>query len=559
MTIKNYGLIGVGANVEYGLRGGTLGYDSASEFTFRNFQSNLSNVTVNILNAQEVLTPLVTANLVNATGFTTPLSGNVVIDAFDDDGTLAANSASRLVTQRAILEYLTGFRTDANVVIQPDFGNTVVIDTGTDILELTGGTSLRTTGFENIVTLDLAPDIAVDSIDAGVVRFALGISDPGNLLITQFDDDGTFAADSATRLATQRATKEYVDNTIDQNIANIELNYSVDGGNVQTILTEQQLVRFNSDENIDITGNGNVITFSLGATLTLDNVAVDNFTVNNDLFVGGNLFIQGNTATIEQFVIGDTLIQLGNNNVTDIFDIGFVGQYTQAGNTFVTGLARDATDGNYKLFTGLAYANGDLATNQVNFANASTATLFADVTGNLVAFDFFADNLQFGNLISGNTSISSFVDSTQGLDANVDNTSIPTSRAVLEYVNVRGDGFILRTAFAADGNSNVINLGSLTDIDTRTYYVGKVTIDVSTAFAGGTVDYVEVLQGNTVLVQSDDADILNPGTYFVDVGGVPNVLSNSNISAVFYDAAGNVATPTTGNLVTTVYYNWTGV
>ena len=86
--------------------------------------------------------------------------------------------------------------------------------------------------------------------------------------------------------------------------------------------------------------------------ITIDDSA--NVTGVNDLTIGGNLTVNGtttavNTSTLE---VDDPLIHMGDGNGADTVDLGWYGEYDNTGAEFC-GLFRDATDGVFRLFTGL--------------------------------------------------------------------------------------------------------------------------------------------------------------------------------------------------------------
>jgi len=89
-------------------------------------------------------------------------------------------------------------------------------------------------------------------------------------------------------------------------------------------------------------------------------------TVGTNLAVSGNTRITGSTIidgdlTVEGAVtyissttlnVDDSMIKLAANNSADTVDVGFYGKYTSSGTKY-SGLFRDASDGVYKLYTGL--------------------------------------------------------------------------------------------------------------------------------------------------------------------------------------------------------------
>jgi len=107
--------------------------------------------------------------------------------------------------------------------------------------------------------------------------------------------------------------------------------------------------------------------------------------VTQDVIVGGNIYLGGNTTfiNVSTYSIEDSLIYLAaNNTLTDSVDIGFVGAKNSSGTFAHTGLARDATDGKYKLFDNLA-DSGHVG-NIIDFANSTIATLVANVEANSI-------------------------------------------------------------------------------------------------------------------------------------------------------------------------------
>ena len=95
-------------------------------------------------------------------------------------------------------------------------------------------------------------------------------------------------------------------------------------------------------------------------------------TTVDDLEIGGALTFSGTATQINQtdLVVSDPLIYLGDGNTANINDLGFVANYNDGAYKH-TGLARDASDNKWKLFTGVT----DEPTNTVNFAQGSLDTL----------------------------------------------------------------------------------------------------------------------------------------------------------------------------------------
>ena len=133
---------------------------------------------------------------------------------------------------------------------------------------------------------------------------------------------------------------------------------------------------------------------------TTDDVIFNDVSTSGNVTIQGDLTVQGTTTTINTVTMTtkDALIHLADSNdTTDGIDIGFIGHYYSSGNSRIehTGLFRDATDGKYKLFTGLSDADLDDSLNVVNIsgtgytkADLVIGTLTADgFTGNYAGFD----------------------------------------------------------------------------------------------------------------------------------------------------------------------------
>jgi hypothetical protein len=120
--------------------------------------------------------------------------------------------------------------------------------------------------------------------------------------------------------------------------------------------------------------------------------------VTQDIIVGGNLYLSGNTTyiNVSTYQVNDPLIYLAaNNSLTDSVDIGFIGGKNTGGTYSHTGLARDATDTKWKLFDNLpdeAHIN-----NIINFANATYATLVANLEAQSILLN--------GNLVATNVNV----------------------------------------------------------------------------------------------------------------------------------------------------------
>lgn len=106
-------------------------------------------------------------------------------------------------------------------------------------------------------------------------------------------------------------------------------------------------------------------------------------TVSGNVTITGNLTVQGTLISVNTQVLSvtDSLIELANNNSSDTLDIGFYGNYSNGTSNLYTGLVRSDTDKIYYLFDTLT---SEPTNTSINFANAKTATLNANVVSNSV-------------------------------------------------------------------------------------------------------------------------------------------------------------------------------
>lgn len=223
--------------------------------------------------------------------------------------------------------------------------------------------------------------------------------------------------------------------------------------------------------NNGIVANSTGVFVNPGSTVTVNATGVHvNSTLSiTDLTLSGNLTINGTLTTVDatNLTIKDSMIELANGNTTtDTLDIGFYGQYAATGTKY-TGMFRDATDGVYKLFTGLtaepsttvdtanvSYAIGTLNAYLSSGALVSNATNVAITANSTLAVAFVANTLSLSTALpatSGGTGLNTF---TSG-DILVANTGNALSKLALGT-----DGYLLQS------NGTALIFGS---IDGGTY------------------------------------------------------------------------------------------
>jgi hypothetical protein len=508
----------------------------------------------------------------------------------------------------------------SNVAIQTawtlagDSGSEVV--NGGDTATIAGGTNITTVASAtDTLTVNLDADISVDSVtatgnvDAGNVNVTDAIvmsggtggsitgadlisaanitstntltfndlSD-GTLTIDAILDEDNMASDSDTAIPTQQSVKAYVDAEIAG--AGVAMNIQGDTGSGSVIfatetldiagVTNETVTSYDAGTDTmsvglatDVTIQGTLSTggnLTVGGTLFSDDITANSIEIDGDVLVTGdtvmtgNLTVNGETTIINSNVIasGDAVITLNADlpsGQAPSQDMGL--EMNRGSSANVHMLWKEGVD--YFEFGDENSALQEVRASEFNAAtftggvfNGTDATLTGDVS--------------FGTLTDSGESISvtKFVDEADGLANNDDDTSIPTSAAVIDYVtNNGGDGNMIRNGSVSSGASSVV-IGAAPSVAGRTYYVDKVVVKVLVPFSGGSVDHFVVTENGTTgteIVAEPDADV-TAGTYVVESDGATALTAGQDITLSFQDSGSSSATPTAGSASVTVYYGW---
>ena len=210
---------------------------------------------------------------------------------------------------------------------------------------------------------------------------------------------------------------------------------------------------------LSVTGDG---TFSA-------NVTANNLLINADAVINGNLAVNGTLTTIDtvNLVVEDPLFKLAkNNNVAnsagDVVDSGFYGMYANTTTDMFTGMFRDASDGKYKLFTGLTSeptTTVDTAAPSFQYATLNAYLEMSGFNANTTQFNVTANSTYQVSLVANTLSLSTQLSVPNG---GTGRTSF-TLNGVLYGNSTSG---LLATAAGANGDvlqvvSNVPAFGTL--------------------------------------------------------------------------------------------------
>ena len=220
-----------------------------------------------------------------------------------------------------------------------------------------------------------------------------------------------------------------------------------------------------------------------------------NITINGTITVAGG----GSSVATTTLTVSDPMIIMGSGNTGDAVDLGFYGVYTSSGTKYA-GLVRDASDGVFKLFTGLASAPtttvdvssnpfaaltmGALSATTGSFSSTLSAT--GNLTVNTNKFQVLAAS---GNTtIAGTLGVTGAVTLTDDIAVNGgDITSTATTfnllNATVTTLNI-GGASTATSIGSSTGTTTVNNTLSIGQVQekvlTKTSATGVVTHDYST-------------------------------------------------------------------------------
>jgi hypothetical protein len=244
------------------------------------------------------------------------------------------------------------------------------------------------------------------------------------------------------------------------------------------------------------TGTGNVV-LSAGPTFT-GTAEFSNITIT------GNLTVQGTSTTVSSssLTISDPLIYIGDGNTGNAVDLGFIGSFN-SGTYQHTGLTRDATDGKWKLFSGIVaeptttvdfttWTKDTLVLGQID----TNSTIFNGTTSGAITVQAAAT--AGTNTITLPATTGTVV--TTGDTGTVTNTmlagSIANSKLVNSSITINGTSFALgdsKTITASASNALTIGTGL-----TGTSYDGSSIVTVAIDSTVATLTGTQTLTNKTI-------------------------------------------------------------
>ena len=594
--VKNFGLKGISNDVQLGKSGGRFKWSSANdryEFTGADGSTLKAIRAANVDVQGTLLSNDITAASVSVNGDAV-ITGDLTVN-----GSTTTVSSTNTTIADSILELATGTTgtpaNDVGLVIERGDSNNVFIGWDESEDKVVAGTGTFTGSSTGSLTITAADFEAAD-VKGSSFTGASGAS------ITAFLDDDTMASASATTGATSESVKAYVDaqttdetaegstnlyftNTrADARITNALIDEDNMASDSATKLPSQQSVKAFVDGQVS-TLNTAITTANTGLKAYVDALdRDDDLAFTGDDGTGRTLDLDAATLTIAggtgiTSASGASSVTLGLDNTAvtggsygsatavATFTVDAQGRLTAAGEasitTSLTIQSDDAADNVVALATDKLKLLGGTNITSTNTADDVTFNLDSTLSG-LTAVNSAAvtasGTVEFGSLSDGTVTLTAFTAEGTGISATDNDTTVPTSAAVKDYVdNNGGDGLTKRASFTANSSDATFDIGTVPNVSGRTYYASRVILDVTTLLAGGSVDGMVVKDnggsGNTLVAAT--ANDIAVGTYVVDLPFASALTKNASVQVQFVQSNGSTAaTPTAGVVVGVVEYKY---
>ena len=414
-------------------------------------------------------------------------------------------------------------------------GFTIAADSGSSDT-VSGGETLTFEGDTGITTTVSNNKISIDLDDTAVSTGSYGSA----TAIPTFtvDAQGRLTAAGVVSISTQLTVGADSGSDDTVTLGTDTLNFVGTANEIETTVSDNQI-------QIGLPSTVSGLTSVSATTLTDGTFSVSSGAISGattiaaaDLTLSGNLTVNGTTTTVSStnMTVEDKLIELGTGTTGSAS--GDAGIIIERGNDTNVFMGWDESADQFQLATTTATgaSTGDLSLTDANLK---------------------AGTITYASLSDGSITITGFVDE----DAMGSNsaTLVPTQQSVKAYVDSQVaavDDTVLRATFTANSSDSSFSLGTMPNTSGRTYIGSKLTIKVSTAFSGGSVDGILVNDGTNDLMGVAQNDPTTTGVYIVDLGAEA-IAGGATVTVSFKQSNGSTAsTPTAGVCVATLEYQF---
>jgi hypothetical protein len=372
--------------------------------------------------------------------------GSITITAFVDEDNMVSNSATLVPTQQSVKAYVDAQVTAQDLDFQADTGGALNIDLDSETLTLTGGTGIDTSGSGNAVTFAIDSTVATLTGSQTLTNKTIDVDnntvsniEVDNLKSGVLDTDLSSVSASDDTLASAKAIKTYVDSQVTAQ----DLDFQGDSGGALSIDLDSETLDIAGGTGIDTSGSGNTLTVAIDSTVA---TLTGTQTLTNKTLTTPIISSISNTGTITLPTSSDTLVGRATTDTLTNKTIN------TASNT-ITVLEADISDLQSYILAG----STDTLTNKT-----------IDVDNNTVS------NIEVDNFKG-----TAIVTEAEGIGSSDNDTSLPTSAAVKDYVD---------TQITAEDLDITTDSGTIAiDLDSETLTVAGTSNEIETSATGNIV------------------------------------------------------------------------
>jgi hypothetical protein len=474
------------------------------------------------------------------TGNTT-ITGNLTVQ-----GTTTTVDSTTIQIQNAFT--FEGATADAHettlTVVDPTADRTISLPnaTGTVVLNDNAATlTNKTIAFgSNTISGQLGVSNGGTGLDLSSIAQGTVLIGDGSNALTQLTIGG---ANKYLRSTGTTASYDYVTALRDNTDGNVVI--EADTANIADN-TKLQIRNTSSNVSIhaidpdDATANVNLVLESQGSG---GRVLIRDASGGSSVIIGdddSSLTVSGGASSSSD--AGDIVIKGGNGTGSNASGDAIIKGGT-GGNAEGKVKITDSTDNEIAIFERTASAVNEFTfTNNATGSNPSMAATGGDT------------NISIALTPKGN----GLVVVPDGYESNVGSVddALVTRRWVLDNVVTATDDLTIRAAIT-NGNASE-NIGALPNASGVTYYVTRIAINVTQAYAGGSIDSMLITDGSATLATVNESDVTTTGSYIVDLDGATATAGGATLAINFKQSNGTTAaTPTSGAMTVFVEYKAT--